>query len=518
MAGAAVAASTQLPAEIRSQRDKNSYYQSIEGGSNAAGFGERAHEEAYRWSSFGVLSSDEARRAFKGVTKLGYNSKVEGGPGRQDALNFVYHGKTSYGASVDESLQELQVNSKNALGNLKDLSKALKDVSDSAGKAGVNAQMARGEFTQLMDQAIKTGYGSASTGVAQLEQQTKNSYGRSFEGIDVSGRLSQAHAVMASSLSGISVAQYMTGGASVKAGADQKLDTATVSAVLKPGVEQWIRSQIAQAGGNVSESVAAQIAEDMLRQFYPNDLQALGPVVASISGNNGLASDPLKAATWIVQQFNGKGTEATAKQIAASGGRSDEQLHEINGVQKANPHAYRPSKTSPVDYNDEGSAASKAYQSWETAGTGRATREDNVVRHLLADVDDDKTKVVVTTKSGKQVVSLADAIKNHHNELATGKAVLVSGNQAGKTVKEVVGADNVDPLRNFSSEATVTDNSGQSYTDWAKANTKGGNLQISLTADARRLLTVMDSTGVAGSSATANPPLSPYASNPSYGG
>lgn len=514
--GQVLALSTQAPAEVRSQRDKNAYYQSIEGGSNFGGFGERLHEEAYRWSTFGVLSSDEARRAFKGVTKLGYNSKVEGGPGRQDALNFVYHGKTSYGASVDESLQELQVNSKNALGNLKDLSKALKDVSDSAGKAGINAQMARGEFTQLMDQAIKNGFGSSSTDVAQLEQQTKNSYGRSFEGVDVSGRLTQAHAVMAASLSGISLAQYMTGGATVKAGADQKLDTATVSAILKPGVEAWIKQQIATAGGNVDEGVVQQIAEEMLRQFYPDDLQALGPVVASISGNSGLANDPVKAAMWVVQQFNGKGAQTTAAQMSKTDAASQAKQHAANRVQSGTSlMQHNRGAILRSDFGTQSTAATKAYQSWADS-TGN---QDLVVRNLLRDVDDDKTQVAVTTKSGKRVVSLADAIKNHRDELASGKAVIVSGNQAGKSVKDIVGANNVDPLRNYSKEAAATDNSGQSYADWAKTHSsKNGTLQISLTPDARRLLTVLDTTGVDGSAATASPPTSPYAQNPSYGG
>ncbi|MFD8656170.1 hypothetical protein, partial [Streptomyces mirabilis] len=135
---------------------------------------------------------------------------------------------------------------------------------------------------------------------------------------------------------------------------------------------------------------------------------------------------------------------------------------------------------------------------------------------------DDKTKVAVTTKDGKKVVSLADAIKRHRNELASGKAVVVEGDQAGKSVADILGKDKIDPLRDFSKEAKAKEKDGESFAAWEKAHTKktkdGGKLQIGLTADARRLLTVMDSTGVSGSSATSTPPLSPYASNPSYSG
>jgi hypothetical protein len=540
VAGAALSAATQIPAEIRSQRDKNAFYQSVEGGSNFDGFAERLHEEAYRWTTFGVLSSEEARKAFKGVTKLGYNSKVEGGPGRQDALNFVYHGKTAYGATVDESLQELQVASKNAQINFKDLSSALKEVSDSAGKAGVNAQMARAEFTQLVDTATKSGFGSSAVGAAELEQKTKNSYGRSFQDLDVSGRLSINHAYMAASLSGMSVSDYLTSGPTAKGAADQRLDSAAVQAVLKPGVEQWIKTQISKAGGNVSEQVAAQIGEELIRTFYPNDSPALAQVVARLSGNGGLAKDPVKAATWIVQQYNDKGAAATARSMTREDQSQAKEASQKNRVRTGvgetlripmddrGPNAGKRALGADLDREHEGgflgfggdnSDAYNAYQDWHNKNGGQ---EDPVVYALLNKIKgDDKSKVAVTTKDGKKVVSLADAIKRHRNELASGKAVVVEGDQAGKTVAEIVGKDKVDPLRDFSKEAKAAETSGLSYEAWEKQHTKKDSkgterLEIGLTADARRLLTVLDSTGVSGSSATSNPPLSPYAANPSY--
>lgn len=543
VAGAAIGAATDIPAEVRSQRDKNAYYQSIEGGSNFDGFGERASEELYRWSTFGVLSSDEARKAFKGVTKLGYNSKVEGGVGRQDALNFIYHGKTRRGETVDESLQQLQVNSKNALGSLNDLSNALNAVSDSAGKAGVNAQSARAEFTQLMDQAIKQGYGSSSADVASLEQQTKNSYGRSYQDVDVSGRLTLNHAYMAASMSGMSVSQYLTSGVTSKGAADAKLDQATASAVLKPGVEGWIKDQISKAGGagNLNEDVVQQIAEQMIRQFYPNDSPAMAQVIAAISGQSTLANDPVKAAFWLVQQYNDKGTAETTHKMTAKEKAAQKTASKENAVSTGVGNNMRQTQDDRgpnagksilgdldkeksgdfLGFGGHNSDAYNAYQKWHDKNGGQ---EDPVVYHLLDKIKgDDKTKVAVTTKSGKRVVSLADAIKNHRNELASGKAVVVEGDQAGKTVSEILGKDKVDPLRDFSKEAKGTDKSGETYAKWEKEHTtkdkKGRDkLEVTLSAEARRLLTVLDSTGVAGSSATATPPLSPYASNPSYGG
>lgn len=540
VAGAAVGAATQIPAEIRSQRDKNAYYQSIEGGSNFDGFAERAHEEAYRWSTFGVLSSDEARKAFKGVTKLGYNSKVEGGIGRQDALDFVYHGKTRRGATVDESLQTLQVNSKNALGSLNDLNDALNAVSDSAGKAGTNSQMARAEFTQLMDQAIKQGYGSSSSGVAALEQNIKTSYGRSFQDVDASGRMSDNRAYLAASMTGMSVSEYMLAGPTARGEADAVVDKNVARLGLKPGVEAWIKQQIAKSGGNVSEDVEQQIAEEMLLKFYPNDGKALVGVVNSLSGYN-VGNDPVKAAAWIVKQFNGKGAAAEVKELTASDKKKLKETSQNNKVSTGvgelqrtsqddrGPNAGK-SKLGDLDREHSGgflgfgghnSDAYNAYQSWHKKNGGQ---EDPVVYALLNKIHgDDKTKVAVTTKDGKKVVSLADAIKRHRNELASGKAVVLGPDGGkGQSVKDILGADGIDPLRDFSKEAKSSEKHAQTFEEWEKAHTKKGKkgaadkLEIGLTADARRLLTVMDSTGVSGSSATSTPPLSPYASNPSY--
>ncbi|MGA5598417.1 hypothetical protein ACPCSE_29705 [Streptomyces cellulosae] len=542
VAGAGLAAATQIPAEIRSQRDKNAYYQSVEGGDNFSGFGERFSEEVYRWSTPMVFSEEEARKAFKGVTRLGYNSKVEGGIGRQEALDFLYHGKTRRGQTVEEGLQQLQVNSKNALGSLEDLNEALNAVSDSAGKAGVNAQMARAEFVGLMDQAIKNGYGSSATDVASAEQQLKNSYGRSFQDVDVSGRLSQNHAYMAASAAGMSVSDYLTGGVTNKLAADSILDQRTVQTLLKAGVEQWIKEQIANAGGagNLDEDVVQQIAEEMLRTFYPNDAYALVPAVSTLSGQR--IEDPVKAAVWIVQQYNDKGATAQNKKTSAADKKKLKEISEKNDVinnvgntsrSVANDRGPGAGKTLLGDKLDEersggflgfGSSPSKAVEAYNDWHDKKGGREDPVIYHLLNAIDgDDKSKVAVTTKDGKKVVSLADAIKRHRNELASGQAVVVEGDHAGKTVEEILGPDKIDPLRDFSKEAAKAEKSGVSYAKWEKENTtrdKRGRekLEITLTAEARRLLTVLGSTGVEGSSATATPPLSPYASNPSYGG
>jgi hypothetical protein len=258
----------------------------------------------------------------------------------------------------------------------------------------------------------------------------------------------------------------------------------------------------------------------MLQQFYANDPYALSAVVASLSGYSNLSSDPVKAATWLVQQYNGKGALATAKADEKKTSKSNA----VKGGLSSISYPDQERSGGILGIGGHNSKAYDAYSDWvHEKGHGRL-QDDPVVDSLLDKIKgDDKTKVAVTTKSGKRVVSLADAVKNHRNELASGKAVIVEGDQAGKSVADILGKSSVDPLRDFSKEAKASDKSGESYAKWekgsgAKEKKARHDFQLSLTPEARRLLTVLDSTGVAGSSATATPPLSPYASNPSYGG
>lgn len=516
-AGVALQVASKVPGEVRSQRDKNAYYQSVEGGSNLAGFGERLREETYRWSTAGVFSSDEARSAFKGVTRLGYNSRVEGGPGRQDALNFLYHGKTAYGASVDESLQTLQTASQAAVTNLKGLSAALKDVSDSAGKAGLNAQQARADFTNLINAASQGGMtGNVATGTARLQENIKSSLGRSFQGADFSGQSSSGFTMLAAAVGGVSVSDYLTN-SGTQASAMQNLYNRSLDNVLKPGVKAWLQNEIGLTGKSpLDEESLQDIASRMLQKFYPNDPFSLAAALSFVmpEGNK----DPLSAAKWVVKQVEtqsqggliGKAAQ-DIKDKDASASKSSNAVQYSRGSLGALDH-----ETAWYAFGMGGSKAVDAYQKWSQAN---GMQDDPAVRALLGAVKGDNgTKVLVTTKDGKKVVSLEDAVKNHRDELAAGNAIIMEGDkgQVGHTVKDLVGSDKVDSARSFSGEASRSDGSGTDLKSWeASHRSSTGGLTIGLTAEAKRLLTVLESSGTSGAAASASPPSNPNATWPS---
>ncbi len=537
--------------ETRNQRAKNEYYQNVEGGGNFAGFGERMHEEAYAATTSGVFSGNEARTAFKGVTRLGYNGRVDdafsGQGGRQDALDFTYHAKTSYGASVNESLKNLEVVSKNSTLSLNGLQKALKDVSDTAGRAGVNAQMARAQLMGLVQSGVQAGYGPGAIPTAQNLQMGKSSLGRSFEDIDLTGQMSQQYTYMASSNLGMTYNQYTAMQttsplAASQARAGQNLSL--LSQIFSQEEVNWIKDRANALGGTLDPNSALSIVPEFL-QAFPNhnisviqqQLSAFGIVTTNdpqkalayafnlIAGNNGdlanaqksgAATSPMSASaakkassdssSGLIKGFTTKidnGSSTAAKIGGALVGVATGGLDRSVGSDKGD------------------SGAMKAYKGVVAADKGE---RNPVIENLLQSVKDpDKAKVVVHTASGQRVMSLSDAIKSHSTELSSGSVSFVSGSEKGQSVADVVGTGSVNSSADWTGEASKSSGkTGESLTSWQKDHktdsTAGtgsgaganGKVVVDLSDAAKQLLKISSASGIAGANGEGAPPLNSY--------
>lgn len=516
--------------EQLSQRNKNAYYQNVEGGSNFGGFGERLSEEAYRWSTMDMFSSQEAREAFKGVTRIGYNGRVDPGhgPGRQDALNFVYHGKSSYGATVDESLMTLQTASETTQVSLTQLSGTLKQLSDDAGKAGVNAQMARSQMMAYYSQALSSGYGAGAVSAAGTISDTMASYGRSYADSSAAGQLTASYGRYAAAQAGMTYGQLTTlqktnpqAAASIRTGVGLQ----AAGQVLTPQMQQYLQQRIAVYGGRVDEATSLQIASDFLGKFGREvDPEVITGQLSALTGIS--FSDYDHAIGWVAMQMAGN-TEASRSTGAAPSsytgmGRISSAQASQWGIKTPDPSMSK--------------SVSNAVSSGGTV--------DPVLAAIAQKVSDPSSEyVLVQTGSGQRVMSVADAMKQYPNELASGRATFVGKRQAirygrtgatdyqwvkdsmsGQSVTDVMGSQ-VDAARSWGSEASTPTASGfsvsqvplaQQYASSA-ATTAGGTsaVTIDLTADARKLLTVLGSTGTSGAAGESAPPLNPFASNPS---
>lgn len=531
--------------EVKSQRNKNEYYQNINGGSNFSGFAERYHEEMYALSTSAMLSDQEARQAFKGVTRLGYNGIVgdqfsrQGG--RQDALNFIYHGKTSYGASVAESLQELEQVSKNSTLSLKQLQGALKDVSDTAGKAGVNAQMARKQLMNLVSEGTQAGYGAGAVPTAANIQMGKTSLGRSYQDIDLTGQMSQQYTYMAASQMGMTYNQYTAMQttnplAAAQARAGQNLSA--LSQIFTQDEVNWVKQKAQSLGGTLDSDAALAIVPEFLTAFPNHNISVIQQQLAAFGIVQ--TNDPQKALAYAFTLMAGNNGDLanaqktaksnrpmSAKEAAKQGNRSGfikdfstKEKHESSTMAKIGGAFVETVTAGMVDDigTDKGdSDAMKAYKS-QVRGSGN---RNPVLENLLTTLkDDNETKVLVHTSKGERVVSLADAIKNHSVEVSSGQAKIMAGKNKGKTVSDLLGAGSVDSSANWTLEASKSkDTAGESLSKWQKSHpssTKGkgvganGKVIIDLSDSARQLLKVSSATGIAGAYGEGAPPLNSY--------
>lgn len=529
--------------EAKSQRNKNAYYQNIEGGSNASKFAERGHEEAYAATAGGlggVFSEAEAREAFKGVTRIGYNG-VQGKDfstqgGRQDALNFAYHGKSSYGADVSESLRQLEQASKDATINLTTLQTSLKGVSDAAGKAGVNSQMARQNMMNLMSAGQAQGMpGAAAQNMASNMAQGQASMGRDFENYNASGGMSQGVQYIQAANAGISRGSLLNMQSTdpVKA---QKIAVGNqvqqASNQLPPDMVQYIQSELKNTKGTVDEPVARQLAQKVLKQpqwQQYNDTNFWQGYIATTGADPNATA--LQLLTTIILNIAGQNPDLKAAEKSTAA----QPTNVTNGKDG-------PSKNLPngVQSSDQGYADAKTYSKWQGQGknsgdhaavaalTGeeKTGGRSRVLEGILQNTpDSNKVQVEVHTQSGARVVSLADAIKNHPQELASGDVSFMSGANKGKTVNDVVGQGNTDPNADWSTEGQKKDDSGKSLKDYQKDNPadtgKGtganGTVLIDLTTAAKQLLQVTSTTGNAATTnaaGTGAPVQNPYPDNP----
>lgn len=533
--------------QYQEQREKGRAYQEIEGGTNLAAQGERLHEEAYRWGMGFGMSEEASRAAFYGVTSLGYSQRGPGGTtqNRQSALDFVYHNYNNRGMGVEESLNFLNTASQNATVSFSQLSSVLKDVSDTAGKAGVNAKTMRDNLNTVLGEAMTAGAGPGAPTLAGALVSTQASYGRMFQNQNFGNQLNQTQTYMIGGKYGLTPGQtqYLMRQqpqeyARMLTGNSQQVIQQLPG--MTPQALQDLKSIINTYGGagTIDEQKAAAIGNEWLNKWQPSSDIDLGVWSSLINQMTGMQLDPNNVMSWVVQQVAGN-TEAAH---AASQSNSNAPV-KMGKDGKLAPNTAPEGKSGlysenkPLPGSDRkydldafthmnaprqwwgGKGTNKAGETYETAARKNNTR-DPVLEALLQNVKDpNNVHVQVSTKSGPRVVSFADAMKYFPNELASGNAIFVDGDQAGRRTQDITGGT-VDTSRSTSSEMQSSKGGqvGQSLQDWQNKhptkNTSGTqSVSVDLTPEAKRLLQLLPSNNNPAAGA-ATVPTNPY---PTYG-
>lgn len=531
------------------QREKGRNYQEIEGGTNLQAQHERLHEEVYRWGLAGGMSEAAARQAFYGVTDLGYNRRGDSGTvqNRQGALDFVYHNYNARGMDVGESLNVLQTASKNATVSFADLSNALKDVSDTAGQAGVNAKTMRANFTELLGAALQAGAGPGASRLAQSLASTQASYGRSFQGQSFAGQLGPMETYLIGGRYGLAPGQTQQMQRTQPQEYARMLTGNNASVIQQlPGMTPEafgdLRSMIGQYGGmgTIDAQKATAIGNDWLNKWQSRNNIDLNVWSELINQMTGLQLDNNSVMQWVVQQAAGNTEAAHAQaqagqQSAASPVRTTGNRYHPDIAPGQNPIMGKTGLAKGHFGLDDLTQINAPRHFWGAKGTNKAGetyadrarsshQRDPVLEALIQNVKDpNNSHVEVSTRSGQRVVSFADAIKYFPNELASGNATFVDGSQAGRSVAELTGGT-VDSSRNTRSEMTSQQGGqvGQSLQDWQRRhpNQSSSGVQpvtVDLTPEARRLLQLLPSNNNP-AAASAAPPQNPYQQQASRSG
>jgi hypothetical protein len=297
-------------------------------------------------------------------------------------------------------------------------------------------------------------------------------------------------------------------------------------------------------GGKLDPNAALSIVPEFLRTFPEHNVQvivqqlaAFGIVQSSdpntalayafnlIAGNNGDLANAQKTAS----QTSVMSSDAAKKQEGSNSALIKGFTTSKHAQSTAGVIGGSLLETVTFGMTDGGmgkksdSGAMKAYKD-AVAGSGQ---RNPVIEALLQNVkgDPDKEKVVVHTGSGLRVMSLADAIRKHPQELSSGQVQFVGGDDKDRSVGDIIGQDKINASADWTKEGQAKDDQGQSMEDWQKKNPgsslfgngsgtgANGKVMIDLSDSAKQLLRIASASGVAGANGEGAPPMNSYSWN-----
>lgn len=290
LAVGAVGAAYEVTNLVANQRAKNAQFQSVLGGSNASGFGQRLDEIGFRMSQLGVMGSAQAEEAFMGTTQLG----LRGGE-RGNALSGIAAQYRELGMSVSQSLQALNVQLQAGNTNFQELTQSLSEVSDAASKAGINANTARTAFINTLsagNQAL--GGGSGTTASAVGLSKAVSGLGQQFglQGFNLNGIYSTQSLREIASANGMSYDQVIARGNSDPNWIDRAalgfLQNRTNSSF--PALSKDLQTYLNGAGSNYKQAYEqgtlgtdwTNVANAVLKMPGAPDVQALQQMVTTL--------------------------------------------------------------------------------------------------------------------------------------------------------------------------------------------------------------------------------------------
>lgn len=524
------------------QRAKNAYYQSIYGGANTEGFGQRAQEEGFSWGQFFTtgLKDEEARKLFKGVSSMGFKDSQRG-----DMLDFAQKQYKNMGMSVDQSLQAINIAAAGGNTSLVGLEQALNRVNLAARSTGQSAEVLRDKFLNTFGQATMSGFGVSAAQVAGIATAAGPGSSRDLQGVDYTGAFSSDQQRFIAAQQGISYGQqvYNNSSGNVVPGLEQRDANIKqlVESSLSPSAKKALDDAIAKAGGKdkvaSNNGLQASIGLELTKQIDPGVVKAMADVMIGKGALQNVPED--KIGEWLVRNYVGAGSLAAAAKTdeANNNERKLGPDDQTSGTPWLGAMA-SPAGSNFVSENHGTNIFSSAVRSKNSALDAYDERQKKtgmtdpaMEAFIQATGHYSEIGVEVQTKDGKKVVGKDEAIKYFGDQIADGTARIVNGpsDLDGKTVGEITGIKQKDYSPTPGQDSDSKDDAapkdvGVSEDDWRKshdtsysdtsANT-ASKVTVDLSDDAKKLLKIV------GPSSTENSQVEGGAASglpPSYGG
>lgn len=487
--------------EFMNQRNQGYRWQQIEGGTNWQAQRERFHSAVYRYTTPGFepgeaqaaferVSSIGLNRRAEGSTTLG----------RQEALDFIYRNKTNMGMGVDESAALVE-QSANVGGSLAGLTEALRDLSDAAGAAGLNTMMVRANFTEARGAFLQAGQGDVGATQNAWGSMQYATMGAAMANIDDRGQTSRNMNYRYAAQAGMSIGEWMvyqrtnpTGAASVRDANTQRQLDVNVSDAQK----DWIRARVKAVrdqNGEVTNEDFEQIGRQFEAQFKPDNVYPIIDMLKSQAGFSGV--NETNWSQFLVRHIAGDTKSARMEEEYGQTGQIRDGKY-VTGP-KAGQDAPSAARNRPGGIEDDGavdrwlerdsdgnidvggslkdiipntasvihnatdigaiasdifsgrnplsgykdrlfgqdSKAADAYKAWQRRNPGL---EEPVIENLLSKVEDPNSQMVevdVDASGEPRVMTLAEAIRDYHNEVVAGKVRLLDKSGKTKTMDEI---------------------------------------------------------------------------------
>jgi hypothetical protein len=431
-AAAAVALGQKAMDFSETQRSTNLGWQRILGGSNSEGFEERARSQWKELSGrFEGVSSGVSSELYHKAAEIYGTDRMR----RNEAYEFGTEVYKKLGMTVEESMGLVATAAKSGNENLQVLSDTLKNLSQSARDAHVNAEAAQQSFARTFGVVSESVGGTSATQVSSVMEQMKTGMGRRFQDVDMSGALSGSALVMRAQVMGQTPSQYLTtlkgtGGARHFAQSTQLVAGNLAGAMLPAEAQAMIQERIKANGGVMKGEDWDRLAQDLsmgpLANLPPESIinaMSTHGLGAGYNQENALAgllqmsyTDQTALADQVVEDAGGSISPAEQKRW---GDTAKKQERDIARLTFHDPNL---------------KARSLASKQFATTG---------VYSRLLDKISnqdyESKRRFRVDTADGPRDVTTEELLKYYSDQASTGEVEIVRGSGEGQTLSEYTG-------------------------------------------------------------------------------